>query len=106
MQCIRMRALKEWKTCIYWKHECESPWQTFLDRLKNAVFYYGTLVGEQWRALPMYISLGKEHDVDCLSTEVNSQSSIIVADPATSRAIWCCSSAWARSTKRFASALT
>ena len=58
--------------------------QTFLERLKNAVFYYGTLVGEQWRALPMYISLGKEHNVDCLSTEVNSQSSMTVADPATS----------------------
>ena len=45
--------------------------QTFLERLKNAVFYYGTLVGEQWRALPMYISLGKENNVDCLSTEVS-----------------------------------
>ena len=45
--------------------------QTFLERLKNAVFYYGTKVGERWRALPMYISLGKENDVDCLSTEVS-----------------------------------
>ncbi len=50
--------------------------QTFLERLKNAVFYYGTKVGEQWRALPMYISLGKEHNVDCLSTEVSVHSEI------------------------------
>ena len=47
MRCITARALKEGKTRTYWKHECESALQTFLERLKNAVFYYGTLVGEQ-----------------------------------------------------------
>ncbi len=25
--------------------------QTFLERLKNAVFYFGTLLGEQWRVV-------------------------------------------------------
>ncbi|CAL5226001.1 g8804 [Coccomyxa viridis] len=51
---------------------------TFLERLKNAVFYYGTKVGEQWRALPMYLSLGKEHNVDCLSTEVSHGSTMFL----------------------------
>ena len=63
---------------------CGTVLQTFLERLKNAVFYYGSLLGEQWRALPLYISLGKEHNVDCLSTEVSPQSSTIVVDPAVS----------------------
>ena len=60
--------------------------QTFLERLKNAVFYYGTLVGEQWRALPMYISLGKEHNQDCLSKDVSCESSMPLADEAVSLA--------------------
>ena len=45
--------------------------QTFLERLKNTAFYYGSLLGERWRALPLYIALGKQHDVDCLSTPVS-----------------------------------
>jgi hypothetical protein len=45
--------------------------QTFLERLKNIAFYYGSLLGEQWRALPLYIALGKRHNVDCLSTPVS-----------------------------------
>lgn len=45
--------------------------QTFLERLKNTAFYYGSLLGEQWRALPLYVALGKQHNVDCLSTSVS-----------------------------------
>ncbi len=33
--------------------KCRSVVQTFLERIKNAVFYYGTLMGEEWRALPV-----------------------------------------------------
>ena len=35
------------------------------------MFYYGTLLGEQWRALPLYTALGKEHNVDCLDPSVS-----------------------------------
>ena len=49
---------------------CDVSVQTFLERLKNALFYYGSKLGEQLRALPLYVSLCKEHDVDCLSTSV------------------------------------
>ncbi len=42
-----------------------------LEGLKGTVLWGGSLLGEQWRALPLYIALGKRHNVDCLSTPVS-----------------------------------
>ena len=41
----------------------------------NVAFYYGSLVAEQLRALPLYTSLGSQYDVDCLSTPVSADTS-------------------------------
>ena len=39
----------------------------------NVAFYYGSLVAEQLRALPLYTSLGTRYSVDCLSTPVSAR---------------------------------
>lgn len=44
--------------------------QSFWQRLANLAFYYGSLAGEQLRALPLYQRLCGKYGVDCLSTPV------------------------------------
>jgi glucuronosyltransferase len=46
--------------------------------MKNMLFYYGSLVGEQLRALPLYTRLGRIHGVDCLSLPVAHGSSMFL----------------------------
>ena len=49
--------------------------QNFGERLMNVAFYYGSLVAERLRALPLYTSLGTQYGVDCLATPVSPDTS-------------------------------
>ncbi|CAK0783984.1 hypothetical protein CVIRNUC_007187 [Coccomyxa viridis] len=50
----------------------------FGERLMNVAFYYGSLVAERLRALPLYTSLGTQYGVDCLATPVTHGSTMFL----------------------------
>ena len=49
---------------------CHLCAQTFWQRAANLAFYWGSLAGEQLRALPLYARLCTAHGIDCLSAPV------------------------------------